>query len=145
MPGGLDQQPAGVGIAGLGDRSLRASPTGRGLGRHQTQVGADGGSGEPVPVADLDRQSEPGQRGHPPQAAQPLHDGVNSLFIAISVIALSSRSRRPWVSSTVSKAESNAVCSPSGGNFLACEGQNQGQGTVCADQEYGGRCSVSSG
>ena len=32
------------------------------------------GAGEPVPVADLDRQPEPGQRGDPAQAAQPAHD-----------------------------------------------------------------------
>ena len=65
------------------------------LGRHQPEVGADRGAGEPVPVADLHRQPEPGQGGDPTQAAQPAHDRVNSLSAAISAIALSSRSRRP--------------------------------------------------
>ena len=73
VPGRLDQQPAGVGVPGLGDRALGALPAGGGLGGHQPEVGTDGGSGEPMPVTDLDGQPEPGQRGHPTQTTQPAH------------------------------------------------------------------------
>ncbi len=41
MPGGLDQQPAGMGIAGLGHSTLGAGGPRGGLGGHQPQVGAD--------------------------------------------------------------------------------------------------------
>ena len=75
VPGGLDQQPAGVGVAGLGDRALDPGLAPEECSRgHQPDEGADGGAGEPVPVADLDRQREPGQRRDPAQAAQPAHD-----------------------------------------------------------------------
>ena len=42
------------------------------------------------------------KRGHPAQTTQPGHHGVNALSAAISVIAVSSRSRRAAVASTVS-------------------------------------------
>ena len=48
-----------------------------------------------MPVPDLDRQPERGQRRHPTQATQPVTTGVNSLSAAIPTIAASSRSRRP--------------------------------------------------
>ena len=51
----------------------RREAPGGGLGGHQPEVGADRAAGQPVPVADLDRQPERGQRGDPAQAAQPGH------------------------------------------------------------------------
>ena len=75
MPGRFDQQPAGVAVAGLGDRPLRPRPAGGGLGGHQPEVGADRPPGQPVPVPDLDREPERGQRRDPTQAAQPDHHG----------------------------------------------------------------------
>src|SRR5699024_7409822 len=71
MPGGLYQQPAHVSVAGLGD-----GPLGPGLARgmlagDQSDEGCDGGAGEAVPVANLDRQSKPGQAADPAQAPQP--------------------------------------------------------------------------
>src|SRR2546421_195254 len=74
MPGGLDQQAAGVGVTGLGDRTLAAAGAARGLAGDQAEVGADAGAGEPVPVADLHGQPEPGQGGDPAHRAQPGHD-----------------------------------------------------------------------
>ena len=73
VPGGLDQQPAHVRVAGLGDRPLRPALPGGMLAGHQAEVGADAGAGEPVPVTDLDRQREPGQRRDAPQTRQPVH------------------------------------------------------------------------
>ena len=55
-----------------------------------------------LPVADLDGQSKPGQGADPSQAAQPVHDRVNSQSAAIWVIAASSRSRRSFTVSTAS-------------------------------------------
>ena len=43
------------------------------LAGDQPDEGADGVAGEPVPVADLDGQREPGQGADPAQAAQPAH------------------------------------------------------------------------
>jgi hypothetical protein len=45
VPGGLDQQPTGMGVAGLGDPALDPPGAGGELRGHQTQVGTDG---EPV-------------------------------------------------------------------------------------------------
>ena len=75
VPGGLDQQPADVAVAGLGDRPLGCVmlPEEYSAG-HQPDEGADGVAGEPVPVADLDGQREPGQGADPAQAAQPAHE-----------------------------------------------------------------------
>jgi len=56
VPGGLNQQPTGVAIAGLGDRALGAPAAGGVLGGHQPEVGADSGAGEPAPVGHLDTQ-----------------------------------------------------------------------------------------
>ena len=65
VPGGLDEQPAGVAVAGLGDRPLRPGGPGGVLAGHQSDERADGVPGEPVPVTDLDRQGEPGQGRRP--------------------------------------------------------------------------------
>jgi len=40
------------------------------LAGHQTEVGTDAGAGEALPVSDLNRQRETGQRGDAPQAGQ---------------------------------------------------------------------------
>lgn len=75
MPGRFNQQPAGVGVAGLGDRAAGPGRPGGLLGRDQTKIGADAGSSEPVPVPDLHGQPERGQGGNAPQAAQALNHG----------------------------------------------------------------------
>ncbi|WKV16522.1 hypothetical protein LP422_22820 [Janibacter limosus] len=43
--------------------------------------GTDAVAGEPVPVADLDRQGEPGQGAHPAQAPEPV-DHVGELAVS---------------------------------------------------------------
>ena len=58
MPGGFDQQPADVAVAGLGDAALAAMLAGGVLGGDQAEVGPDAGSGEPLPVADLILQQQ---------------------------------------------------------------------------------------
>lgn len=94
-PGGLDQQSADMRVPRLGDRTQRAG-TARGvLGRHQRQVSGDARPGEPMPVSDLDRESEPGQGRDPPRAPRPGRDrGELRVDTAIAVIPRSSRSRR---------------------------------------------------
>ncbi len=64
-------QPAGVGVAGLGDRALMTSFAAGVLGRDQPEERPDRGAGEPVPVPDLDREPERGQRRDTAQALQP--------------------------------------------------------------------------
>ena len=71
MPGRLDQQPAGMAVAGLGARVLAATAATGLLAGHQAQPGPEGGPGEALPVTDLHRQPEPGQHPDPTQAAQP--------------------------------------------------------------------------
>ena len=103
VPRRLDQQPAGVAVPGLGDPALGAFVAAGVLGGHQPEVGADARAAQAVPVADLDREGEPGQGGDPAQAAQPSGDvGVNSLSAAIAAIAASSRSRRAVANCTAS-------------------------------------------
>jgi len=102
VPGCIDQKPAGVGVAGLGDRPRdRLCPEECALGT-SPEVGADAGAGEPVPVADLDGQRERGQGGDATQDANRCTIEVNSQSAAITVIFSSSRSRRPPASATVS-------------------------------------------
>ena len=72
VPGGLDQQPAGVPRAGLGDRALPALLTAGVLRRGQAEVAHQlPGLGEPLKLADLGAQSDRGERVDPAQAAQP--------------------------------------------------------------------------
>ena len=70
--GGLDQQPPGVGGAGLGDRpqpALRAAGVLRG---DDPEVGGElVGMIEALPLADLGAQPERGERVDPAQAPQP--------------------------------------------------------------------------
>src|SRR5450756_1092477 len=69
--GRLDQQPAGVVVAGLGDRALPASLTRGGLRGNQAQVGHERGrSLETGEVADLGDKPDGGQRVDAAQAAQ---------------------------------------------------------------------------
>ena len=94
MPGGLDQQPAGVAIAGLGDRALAAGAARGVLGRtrptkepmlspvNRCQSPISTASANPVNVAIPRRQ--PSRRT----------SGVNSLSAASCAISASSRSRR---------------------------------------------------
>ena len=111
MPGGFDQQSAGVAVAGLGDPPWNGVARGV-LARHQPEVGADRAPGQPVPVADLDGQPERGQRRDPAQAAQPVTTGVNSLSAAIAVIASSSRSRRSTAASMVRRPSRTPAAAP---------------------------------
>lgn len=74
VPGGFDEQPAGVPIAGLRDRPLHPGLPGRELGGHQSEERTDTVPGEPLPVADLDRESESGQHAHSAQASQSMHN-----------------------------------------------------------------------
>jgi hypothetical protein len=72
VPGGLDEQPAGVLGAGLGDLALAASLAGAALRRHEPDVAHQlPGPLEPAEVADLGRQADRGQRVDPAQAPQP--------------------------------------------------------------------------
>jgi hypothetical protein len=68
----------------------------------QPDEGADGLAGEPAPVADLDRQREPGNAPIPRRQPSRCTSGVNSLSAAIWAIAASSRSRRALTTSTAS-------------------------------------------
>ena len=74
VPGGLDQQPACVCVAGLGDRAQPAALAGRVLARRQAEERAERLRPESLPVAQLDRQGERGQRGDTTQTDEPAHD-----------------------------------------------------------------------
>ena len=70
--GGLDQQPAGVGGAGLGDRPEPPLAAGGVLAGNDPEVGGElVGMIEAPPLADLRAQPERGQRVDPAQAPQP--------------------------------------------------------------------------
>lgn len=57
VPGGLDQQAPGVGVAGLRDEALGPAGAREVLGGEaEVEVGGDGGALEAAPVADLDGQ-----------------------------------------------------------------------------------------
>jgi hypothetical protein len=72
VPGGLDEEPAGVAGAGLGDRALPAALPGLVEGRDEAEPG--GQLRRPLEtseVADLEREHERGQRVDAAEAAQP--------------------------------------------------------------------------
>src|SRR5207248_4098033 len=62
VPGGLDQQPADVAVSGLGDRALSAPLAARVLTGGETEKRPQRLGAKPVPIAELDRQRERGQR-----------------------------------------------------------------------------------
>lgn len=74
VPRRLDEQPPDMGVPGLGDRSLRPRGTRRVLRRYQPDERTNCVAGEPVPITDLHRQREPGQRVYTPQTRHPPHD-----------------------------------------------------------------------
>jgi hypothetical protein len=74
MPGRLDEQPARVRVAGLGDRAQAPPLAGRVLARGQAEEGAQRLRLEAGPVAELDREREGGQRRDAPQAGEPADD-----------------------------------------------------------------------
>ena len=74
VPGGLDKQPARVGVAGFGDGPARVARPGLGFAWHQAQIRADRGAREPMPVADLHTQRKCGQCPDAPQAAKASDD-----------------------------------------------------------------------
>lgn len=74
VPGSLDEQPARVAVAGLGDRALTAPLAGGIFARDEAEEGAEALRPEARPVADLDRERERGQRRDAAQTAQPAND-----------------------------------------------------------------------
>ncbi|WAH97473.1 hypothetical protein OW521_00755 [Arthrobacter sp. MMS18-M83] len=77
LPGGFDEQFAGIGVSGLGDRALVPGLAGGFLAGNQTEIGADGRAGEPGSVRDFDGQPERGGHLDAAQAHQRLnHRGV---------------------------------------------------------------------
>ena len=74
MPGGFDEQPTGMAVAGLGDGPLHPGLPGRELTGHESDERSDAVAGEPVPVADLHGQSKRRQRAHSTQTPEPAHD-----------------------------------------------------------------------
>ena len=63
VPGGLDQKPAHVGVADLGDRALLAALAGGVLGRHQPDKAHERlGRLEAPEIIDLDHGPERGER-----------------------------------------------------------------------------------
>ena len=91
-----------MGVAGLGDRSLHPGLARGVLAGHQPDERADGVAGEPVPVADLDGQREPGQGADPTQASQPAHHRGELAVRGHLLDRASSRSRRALTVSTAS-------------------------------------------
>ncbi|MGW0576497.1 HK97 family phage prohead protease [Streptomyces sp. NPDC002920] len=79
QPEGTPPRDLHVTLAYLGDAAaLGGHPDDladlvRSIRRHQAQIGADGGAGEAMPVADLDGQPEGSQYADPAQAPQPPH------------------------------------------------------------------------
>src|SRR5439155_23992623 len=74
VPGGLDQQPAGVARAGLGDVAAVALLAGGVLRRRQAEEAHQlARGGEAAQVAELGEQPERGDRGDAAKTAQPAH------------------------------------------------------------------------
>ena len=74
VPGCLNQQPAGVGIAGLGDRPLHPRRSRRALAGNQPDERANTVAGKPIPITDLHAQRKRGQRTDSTQARHPPHN-----------------------------------------------------------------------
>jgi hypothetical protein len=94
VPGSVDEEFADVGVAGLGDRALDAGLPGGVLREDQADERADGVTAAPAPVADIDRQREPGQRGDTAQASQPAGQAGELRSRGELVMAVSSQPRR---------------------------------------------------
>jgi hypothetical protein len=74
VPGGLDEQAAGVPVAGAGDVAAVALVAGGVLARHGPEVGGQlARVAEPVPVADLGQQPERGAVGDAAERAESAH------------------------------------------------------------------------
>jgi hypothetical protein len=73
LPGGFDEEFAGIGVPGLRDRALVPGLAGGVLTGDQPQVGTDGRAGEAGPVPDLHGQPEPDRHLDAPQAHQRLN------------------------------------------------------------------------
>src|SRR5262245_8241564 len=72
VPGRLDQQPAHMAVADLGDRTLAPLPAGAGAAGHEPDEGHELlGAAEAAEVADLGHERERAQRVDAAQAAQP--------------------------------------------------------------------------
>src|SRR5581483_2676897 len=74
VPGGLDEQSAGVAVAGLGDRAELTPLTAGVLARGQAQERSQRLRAEAHPVAELDRERERRQRPDTAQTAEPPDD-----------------------------------------------------------------------
>jgi hypothetical protein len=112
MPGRLDQQPAGMAVAGLGDRALATSPATGLLTGHQAEPGPDRGAGEAMPVGDLHGQPNPGQHPDPAQTAQPTDQRRPGRGGGRLGDGASRRSRRAWTARTAPWASSKATRRP---------------------------------
>ena len=74
MPGGLDQQPAYMAVACLGDRALATSLAAGVFTWGESEERSERLGTEPVPVSELDRQRERRQRRNAAQTDEPLDD-----------------------------------------------------------------------
>lgn len=59
LPGGFDEELAGIGVPGLGDWSLAPGLAGGVFDGNHSKIRPDGGTGEASPVPDLHGQPEP--------------------------------------------------------------------------------------
>jgi hypothetical protein len=100
VPGRLDEQPARVRVAGLGDRAQAAPLAGRVLARGQAEEGAQRLRPEAGPVAELDREREGGQGREPRRQQSRPTISLNGGSAASSAIARSRASRRVFACRT---------------------------------------------
>ena len=82
-----------MGVSGLGDGALHSRGAGGVFGGDQADEGADAVTGKAVPVADLHREREPGQRRDSAQTSRRT-TGVNSLGGHVISSSGAPRSRR---------------------------------------------------
>jgi hypothetical protein len=114
MPGRLDQQPSGMAVAGLGDRSL-AAPAATGLlAGHQAQPGPTVAPVKrcqsPISTASPNPVSTPTPSRQPSRPTTGAQVGV----AASSPMATSRRSRRAWTASTAPWASSKPPAGQAG-------------------------------
>ena len=99
VPGGLDQQPAYVAVAGFGDRALAAPLPARVFAWGEPEERAERLGPEPVPVAEFDRQRERRSVETPRRQTSRSTTSAYGGVVASSLIASSSASRLLFASS----------------------------------------------
>lgn len=102
MPGGLDQQPAGMTVAGLGDRAERARLARGVLRGDQANEGADRVTGEPALSPISTARANPVNVEIPRRQPSLRTTSVYWLFSAMAVMRSSRRSRRAVIVTTLS-------------------------------------------